>query len=364
MAVKLRKRKLASGNVSLYLDIYHNGKRDYDFLKLYLTKDTPTNKETLKLAENIRAKKQIEIQNSEYGFVPHFKKKANFVDYFEKLARAKPKEETTWNSTLRHMQAFTGGRIQFGAITAEWLETFKTYLVSKLSQNTAHTYFSKVKAALRQAVKDRILLNNPGELVAQVKKLDTERDFLTLDEVDKLAQTPCRSFEVKRAFLFSCFTGLRISDIRALQWQNVKGASIEFRQRKTKGVEYLHLSPMAKQILAEPSNLKILHMQNAGVFGLPSKSLISVLLKEWCKDAGIDKRVSFHTARHTFATLALTQGVDLYTVSKLLGHKTIQATQIYAKIVDEKKKAAMELLPTIEWENNSAENTFKIEKKV
>jgi len=100
------------------------------------------------------------------------------------------------------MQTYTGGRIQFGAITAEWLETFKTYLLSKVSQNTAHTYFSKVKASLRQAVKDKILVNNPGELVAQVKKLDTERDFLTLDEVDKLAQTPCTSFEVKRATNF------------------------------------------------------------------------------------------------------------------------------------------------------------------
>jgi len=358
MAVKLRKRKLASGNVSLYLDIYQSGRRAYEFLGLYLTKDKTASKETLKLAQNIQAKRQLEIQYSEHGFVPHFKKKANFVDYFEELARAKPKEQNTWSSTLRHLRAFTGGRIQFGAITAEWLETFKTYLLSKVSQNTAHTYFSKVKASLRQALKDKILVSNPGELVAQIKTMDTQRDFLTLDEVDKLAQTPCRSFEVKRAFLFSCFTGLRISDVRALQWQNVKGDSIEFRQRKTKGVEYLHLSTMAKQILAEPSNLKILHMQNVRVFGLPSKSQISVLLKEWCKDAGINKRVTFHTARHTFATLALTQGVDLYTVSKLLGHKTIQATQIYAKIVDEKKKAAMESLPVIEWENNSAENVL------
>jgi len=89
-------------------------------------------------------------------------------------------------------------------------------------------------------------------------------------------------------------------------------------------------------------------MQNTTVFNVPSHSQLCKVLKQWCKDAGIDKRVSFHTARHTFATLALTQGVDLYTVSKLLGHKTIQATQIYAKIVDEKKKAAMEALPVVE----------------
>ena len=90
-------------------------------------------------------------------------------------------------------------------------------------------------------------------------------------------------------------------------------------------------------------------MENTCIFKMSNQSKLGNVIKPWCKHAGIDKRVSFHTARHTFATLALTQGVDLYTVSKLLGHKTIQATQIYAKIVDEKKKAAMELLPTIEW---------------
>ena len=103
---------------------------------------------------------------------------------------------------------------------------------------------------------------------------------------------------------------------------------------------------MARQILTDQPNPKILNMQNTTVFSVPSPTQLGRVIRQWCKDAAIDKRVSFHTARHTFATLALTQGVDLYTVSKLLGHKTIQATQIYAKIVDEKKKAA--LVPMIE----------------
>ncbi len=350
MTVKLRKRKLAKGNVSLYLDMYQSGRREYEFLGLYLTKDKATSKETLKLAENIRAKKQIEIQNSEYGFVPHFKKKANFVDYFERIAQGKPRDDTAWKNTLKHLQTFSSGRIQFSAVTDDWLETFKAYLVTKVSQNTAHSYCSKIKGALKQAVKEKIILSNPGDLVSHIKRQDTERTFLKLAEIERLAQTPCRNHEVKRAFLFSCFTGLRLSDIRALLWQQIKGDTLEYRQRKTKGFEYLHLSAMASQILTDRPNPKILNMQNTGIFKMPSQTQLSKVLKQWCKDAGIDKRVSFHTARHTFATLALTQGVDLYTVSKLLGHKTIQATQIYAKIVDEKKKAAMELLPMIEWE--------------
>ena len=105
---------------------------------------------------------------------------------------------------------------------------------------------------------------------------------------------------------------------------------------------------MARQILTDRPNPKVLNMQNTNIFNIRSETHLSKVLKLWCKDAGINKRVTFHTSRHTFATLALTQGTDLYTVSKLLGHKTIQATQIYAKIVDEKKKAAMESLPVIE----------------
>ena len=260
----------------------------------------------------------------------------------------KPKTEKAWRNTLKHLKDYTGGHIRFVAVTDVWLEEFKSYILTKVSQNTARSYFSKVKTALRRAVKDKIIVTNPADLVDQIKEQDIERIFLTFEEVQKLAQTPCRDHEVKRAFLFSCFTGLRISDIRQLQWQNIKKESIEYRQRKTKGFEYLHLPPMAKQILAERPNPKILNMQNTNVFNLPRNEQLGKVLRKWCEKACIRKHVTFHTARHTFATLVLTRGGDLYTVSKLLGHKDIQSTQIYAKIVDEKKKAAMELLPVVE----------------
>ena len=157
MTVKLRKRKLTNGDVSLYLDIYQGGKRGYEFLGLYLTKDKKERKEKGKREKNRKDKTQLEIQHSEHGFVPHFKKKANFVDYFERLAQGKPKDESAWTNTLKHLQAFTSGRIQFSAVTDDWLETFKTYLVTKVSPNTAHIYFSKIKTALKQAVKEKII---------------------------------------------------------------------------------------------------------------------------------------------------------------------------------------------------------------
>ena len=133
-----------------------------------------------------------------------------------------------------------------------------------------------------------------------------------------------------------------------LEWQNIQGERIDFRQKKTSGFEYLPLSPTAKKLLEDNLEPNILPMPNSKVFTLPSRTHIARILKEWCTAAEINKPVTFHTARHTFATLALTQGVDLYTVSKLLGHKNIQATQIYGKIVDTKKREAVSMLPEIE----------------
>ncbi len=102
MSVLLREKKLSSGKISLYLDIYHNGKRYYDFLRLYITKDRAANKEIKKLAESIRSKRELEIQNSDHGFIPQFKKKINFVEYFEKLTKEKNRDD--WLSTLKHLK--------------------------------------------------------------------------------------------------------------------------------------------------------------------------------------------------------------------------------------------------------------------
>lgn len=350
MSVKLRKKKLSDGRYSIYLDLYLNGQRQYEFLKLYLGKDKAQNKETIRLAESIRAKRELDVQNSEYGFVPQFKKRVNFVEYFQLIVKSKPETERAWGNCLKHLKDFTSGHIQFAAITETWLEQFKSYLLTKVCQNTASTYFSKIKTALRKAVKDKIIINNPSETIAQIRKTDTERNFLTLEEIQKLFVTDCKKHsEVKRAFLFACYTGLRLSDVQALTWQsiNLQDNKLQFKQQKTKNVEYFPLSETAKKLLCSGMG-NILPLPSNKVFNLLSRHSIASVLKQWCKDAGIAKHVSFHTSRHTFATLALTLGIDLYTVSKLLGHKKIQTTQIYAKVVDEKLKNAVALLPTIE----------------
>lgn len=356
MKVFLRKRNLKSGNTSLYLDIYVNGARHYEFLKLHLVKpDTPfdrqQNKETLQLAENIKAKRQLDLQNGTYGFIPPFKRQTDFIAYFEMLTNKRKETKvnySTWKHVLGHLRKYIDGSIKFYEITDGWLEDFRDHLLSIVSPNSAFSYFNIVKAAIHKAYKDKIIADNPADRVESPKQVDTKREFLMIEEVQLLANTECRYPVLKNAFLFSCLTGLRWSDIQKMKWSEIQdtkenGCRIDFTQRKTKEVEYLPVSKQARKLLGEKGE------PEERVFkGLRYSSYTNVALDRWMMKAGITKHITFHCARHTHATLLLTNGTDIYTVSKLLGHRNIQTTQIYAKIIDEKKVEAVNNLPEIQ----------------
>jgi len=343
MSVKLRKRKLKSGRVSLYLDIYSSGQRHYDFLRLYLDGNRQANKETLQLAESIRAKRQLELQSQRHGFAAPFKRKADFVRFFADLAATKGEKDTAWRNTLQYLRRFTGGSVRFDAVNEPWLEALKVHLLENLAQNTARLYLAKVKAALNYAVRHKIIPVNPFSYVENIKHIESERTYLTVDELRLLAQTHCRNAEVRRAFLFACFTGLRVSDIRALTWNQIRGERLHFRQQKTSGQEYMPLSVSAQHLLGETGK------PDSPIFRLPgAQNSVNDIIAAWVLEADIDKHVTFHVSRHTFATMALSHDIHLYTVSKLLGHKDIATTQIYAKIIDKKKQEAVNRLPEIE----------------
>jgi integrase len=359
MGIQVRQKKLSDGRRSLYLDIYHSGKRAYEFLDIYLTDDRQANKESLKLAESIKAKMIIDLQNSEHGFIPAFKKKANFIDYFEKKAkeRSAAKKDAgrfyaidgTYYCALKHLKDYAGKSIHFGAIDEKWLEEFKKYLLTKVKQITAHTYFAKVKAVLHDAQKEKIILVNPADSVSNFPKPEGVRPYLTTEEVNKLVKAPCSKPDVKRAFLFCCFTGLRLSDMASLTWKQIDGNRIVFKQRKTGVVQYLPLNETAKRLIKQGRDSKVLPMPDSYIFSdLGGKSHVCTFMKEWFKNAGINKKSSFHCSRHTFATSLLTSGADIYTVSKLLGHTNVSTTAIYAKVVDKKKEDAVNNLPQLE----------------
>ena len=361
-SVKLREKKLANGNISLYLDIWHNGKRTYEFLKLYISKPTNSkereyNNRNKELAEGIRAKRQIELKNEEYGFTSGIKSKANFLVYFKQLTDERLSSNGNygnWDSTYKHLKRYAKPTDTLRNITPEFAEGFKKFLSNgvktkggkQLSSNSQHSYFNKFKACMNKAYEDGLIPSNPVRRVKAVKPEDPKREYLTIDELKKLVTTECRYPILKNAFLFSCLTGLRWSDVQKLTWKDVvkeeDGYRIIFRQKKTKGQEYLDIGDQAKEYMGEEGEL-----EDRVFIGLKYSAYMNVELSKWIMRAGITKDITFHCSRHTFAVLQLNLGTDIFTVSKLLGHTHLKTTQVYAKIVDEKKKAAMNKIPNI-----------------
>ena len=312
----------------------------------------------MRLAENIAAKRRLEFANDQHGFVMVSKQQADFVAYCRRLGESKRVLNTrlVWKNAINQLEAFSGGSVQFSNVNHSFLQAFKDYLLRELNPNSAAVYLARIKTACHLAVKEGILPRNPAVDVF-IKKRGTRREYLTLEELQRLAETPCSNEETKQAFLFSAFTGLRYSDVRALTWKKVKpsngGFVLEFIQVKTGEVETLPVSEQAAAILRSQSNAEvspriISEVPAEAVFKLGAQQSIDKAIRQWVKRAGVEKRISFHCARHTFATLGLTCGVDLYTMSKLLGHRDIASTQIYAKIIDKKKLEAVAMLPTLQ----------------
>lgn len=370
MNVSIRKRKRKDGQESLFLDYYlplASQKRKKESLNLFIyttpknTKEREHNKKTLLLAENIRSKKFLEIQHEEHGYSNTVKENLNknFITYFSEKTDERFNQSTgnygNWDSVLKHLIKFCGDFIPFRDINVKWLEDFKYYLKhtartksnQPLSQNSCYSYFNKVKACLREAVREGIMNNNLAEQVKGFKQGESEREFLTLDELKKVFKTDCEIPILKQAFLFSALTGLRWSDINKLVWKEVQhsdeqGYYVRFMQKKTKGYQTHPISEQAYNLLNEREE------DEERVFkGLKYSAWHNLRLQQWVMKAGISKTITFHCARHTYATLQLTFGTDIYTVSKLLGHKELKTTQVYAKIINQKKVEAANAIPDI-----------------
>lgn len=371
--IKLRKRKMTNGYISLYLDIYLNGSRSYEFLKLYLVpedsrKAKAKNKETLLLAEAIKSKRIVELRNGEYGFKSDYKEDTLFFPYYKSLCEKRLGAESrsnwgNWRSALIHLEHYEKNHnITFAQINKKWIEGFRDYLEKEacawendfrkrikdhpLSKNTCYSYFNKLRACLNIAFKERIIRINPMRGVVGIKEPDTTRMYLTVDEIKQLAHVKCEYPNIKRAFLFSCLTGLRRSDILRLKWSDVQKQGeftrLIFRQKKTCSQEYLDIAPQAAELLGDRANDDDLIFQD-----IHSPSVTNQTIKKWVLRAGINKDITFHCARHTFAVMMLDIGTDIYTVSKLLGHRFINTTQIYAKVLDKNKQKAVAMIPDI-----------------
>lgn len=361
--VRIREKRLANGNTSLYLDIYVNGRREYEFLKMYLVPETSKadkerNKETMRLAEAIKALRIVDIQNGRYGFSSQYKLGTRFFDYFDQCCAQRERDDSkgnlgNWKSVRKHLSDYLPADTKFSDIDErtcigfkEHLRKYRTDADKPLSANSQNSYFCKFKACIRQAYEDHIIPVNVCENVSSPKASTPERQFLTMDEVKALAKTDCRYPFLKRAFLFSCLTGLRWSDIVKMTWQEVQqygdGIRIVFRQKKTDRQEYLDINPQAASLLGERGK-----PQDKVFKGLVYSSYLNAALTYWVAKAGVTKEITFHCGRHTFAVMMLELGTDIYTVQKLLGHTEIRTTQIYARVLDKKKQEAVNLIPDL-----------------
>jgi len=373
--VSLRQKKISKGRKSLYLDFYppiphpetgEPTRREFLGLYIYEKPKTPIDKqhntETLKIGESIRQKRENFLNKPEI-YSQYEKEQLRlkelgeqcFIEYFTKLAnKRKASNHDTWVSALNYLDTFTNGSLKFADLNQKFLEDFKEYLLNTksnrsnkttLSQNSAVSYFNKVKAALKQAYKDGILQCDLNAKVKPIKAAETRREYLTIEELNKLVKTPCNDALLKRAALFSALTGLRFSDIQKMTWgelehMNGQGYFLNFNQKKTKGVEVLPISEQAYSFTEGAENPKDMPQDQPVFVGLKYSAYHNKHLFQWIGAAGITKDITFHCFRHTFATLQLFNGTDIYTVSKMLGHKDLKTTQIYAKIVDEAKRTA------------------------
>ena len=372
--VRIREKVLGDGTISLYLDMYHKGNRKKEGLKLYIIPETSPaaklqNINTRKLAEQVKAQRILDIQKD--GLVDWEKLKKSrttlmswLEDYVTCEEQFSPSSVISKRNAKVRVEEYLASigkpDLRLSDVDREFCRGFVAFLRTckahrgkeTISDTTARLLMSRIAAAMNKAVVEGLIPSNPFRALEAKEKpkiATSRREFLTVEELKVLINTPCRCDIVKRAFLFSCFTGLRYSDMKSLLWSEIHTAAdgktqyIEHRQVKTKKTVTIPLSDEALRWMPrqEDGIDKVFHGLRV------STSTVEAVLKEWMKDCKIDKHITYHCSRHTAATTLLTLGANLYVVSKLMGHSSIQMTEVYAKIVDQKKVETMNLVNSL-----------------
>lgn len=368
--VTLRKKAISKGRMSLYLDFYppvwDENLNDFsrrEFLKLYVYQKPAdqyqklANTENLHAAEMIRARRQNEINKSEiYSAFEkdqmqlQAKGNESFLKYYKMIGQKKEGNNLSiWNCAISHFERFLGGKdLLFKDVTVTLIEDYRDYLLKaksmrknkkQISRNTALSYYNKIKTTLKGAYREDKLKTDVNAKISSIKELESQRNFMTLEETRRLFETPCPNNLVRKISMFSVLTGIRYVDIAKLTWSEMHyiendGYYIVFRQKKTEGAESMPISDKAFDLLGKRKGEKEL------VFKGLNKWDVDRVLPIWVALSGIRKHITFHCFRHTYATLQITAGTDIFTVSKMLGHRSVKTTQVYARVIDQKKREA------------------------
>lgn len=363
--VRLREKELANGVRSLYLDIYVNGKRSYEFLKLYLIPETNPqtkvqNENTMRAANTIKLNRILEITNNKAGLKnTSIRAKMLLKDWMETFRQAQEqkgvKDQKLIHNTVHALTAYNinvamrdVNRDYIIGLTNFLRNDYRSPRGKKLKDYSVINYLGCLRNALNMAVREDVIADNPiMKLSAQdkVKAPESQREFLTIEEVQQLEATDSPYPHIKQAFLFACYTGLRCSDVRSITWGKIVKDGEKYRLHtvmfKTKRPFYIPLSKKAMQWMPERGD----KTDDDLIFeNIPVQVNTKLYLQPWLDRAGITKPITFHCSRHTFGTMMLTLGADIYTTSKLMGHTKVEVTQIYAKIINKKKDDAVSLI--------------------
>ncbi|WMI70252.1 site-specific integrase [Mangrovimonas sp. YM274] len=364
--VTLRQKKIANNKSSLYLDFYpaiinpETGKETRrEFLKLKIYNDPKTeiekahNKETIEFAQLIRSKRLVQLRDKEYGFKENVNLNINFAAFYETMVeeymdKGSWNNYLAWNASLKYFKAFAGTKLKTTDLTLLHVKKFREFLLKtdnlrtgkkKLSRNSAGSYYKKFIRVLKEAYKQNLTETNLALHAEYIKEEETHREYLTEEELGILWNTEIKDEKIKHMAFFSALTGLRFVDIENLHWEKIyndkhQGCYVQLREKKTNNLFNHPISETAYEILMlQPT-------REGKVFAGIKYSQIVRPLKKWIEDSGINKKITFHNFRHSYATLQLANGTDIYTVSKLLGHKNVSTTQIYTKVLDKNKVEA------------------------
>lgn len=345
---------------NLYLDVIQNRQHHWESLHIKLSSDPTERKEQMKLAEICRAKREMQLVTSAWNLTDATAGKKTLINYMKELqAKTTKSRQKSFKYAIKYVEKFKYGNVQLSSVNARWVRDFQNWLLNEneISQSTVSIYSTIVRQTLAMAAKERIINFNPAETVKTISKMPNGKTPLTLEEVKLLIKTPILKStdlqkDVKRAFLFACYTSLRVSDLITLKWgdietkritsQNQTSHWIKKRQVKTKKFVEIPIIPQAWELI----KTDCLQMPSIPVFQYLATSnfgTIETQIKKWATAAGIEKNVTWHTARHTFATLATENGIDPLTIQRILGHSRIDITAIYAATTEKAKaKAAAE----------------------
>jgi integrase len=267
--------------------------------------------------------------------------KSNFFDYYQEYVKSNRKYGNRHlENSLSAFKAFIGkDSIAAQHITEKLCRNFQEYLLDKFNGETPSGYFLRFKRVLKTATKDGYFRHDPSkEIPARVGGNKKLKEIITAEEYSQLMSTPCLNYEVKKAFVFSLYTGLRWIDVKSLSWSMIKNEYVTTIQNKTNIPLEIPLHNIVKNILGD--------RKDGLVFHLPTQEGANKILRKWSSDARLDKHITWHCARHSFSVLLQQEGVDIATVAGLLGHtSTKYVHETYNRYVKTNANKAIQKLP-------------------